>query len=504
MSRQVDVLIVGGGINGAAVARDVAGRGRSVYLAEKSDYASGTSSASSKLIHGGLRYLEQREFRLVREALAEREIMLRMAPHIVKPMRFLIPIRRDQRRPPWMVHLGLWLYDRLAARRQLAKSGRLDAAGIAAIPGLRPKGLKAVLHYPDCWTDDARLTLACVLDGRDRGADVGNYREVVRIRPESDAFTVTMRETGAQTTLRAKHIVNAAGPWANLVLDRVAAEGVAQRPLRLVRGSHIVVPMSEPKTPDAFTLQNDDGRVVFVLPWLERFLIIGTTDVVHDVPLENVRCSDEERAYLLACYHRFFDRVIEARDVVWSFSGVRPLVDDGAANPAAVSRDHELHVQRFGRAVLLTVYGGKLTSHRVVAEEVCRRLKANGLSMGESWTATEPLHGGEAIPTALAAMIEEGPDIALAVKRRWVSTYGSHTRDLYERIARDPALGNLIAPGVAEAELDYAARIEDARTAEDFLYRRTKLFLDLDVDVRTRIARWFEEHVGATGAERTA
>ena len=502
VSRIVDLLIVGGGINGAAIARDAAGRGIATYLAEQRDYASGTSSASSKLIHGGLRYLEHGEFRLVRQSLREREVLMRLAPHLVRPLRFLVPITRGQPKPAWMVRTGLWLYDRLAARRALAPSGRLRAAEADAVPHLRRQGLRAVLHYPDCWSDDARLTLACLLDARDRGADIGNYREVVRIRPESDAFTVTVRESGHPTKLRARHLINAAGPWVHQVLDLVAAETVQRRNLRLVRGSHIVIRAPDPGPEpgqgprpglrDAFTLVNDDGRVVFVLPWLERHLIVGTTDVPHEGPLEDVRCAEIERDYLLDCYRRFFDHPVTPADIVWSFAGVRPLVDDGAADPSNVSRAHALDIQSFGRATLTTVHGGKLTSHRLLAEAVCAELGKHGLAVAGPWTAKAPLHGGDLDRAELAALAHDGPEaIATSTRKRWAFTYGSRTADLYERITADPALAKEVVAGVPAVELDHALKIEDARHAEDFLYRRTKLFIDLDDAAREQLARWF-------------
>lgn len=491
MADTFDLLIIGGGINGAAVARDAAGRGLSVYLAEKGDYASGTSSASSKLVHGGIRYLEQYRFSLVRHSLKERETMMRLAPHLVFPLRFLLPITAAQSRPAWMVHLGLWFYDVLSGRRMLAKTGRLTDAERADLPRLRQDRIKAVMHYPDCWTDDARLTLETLLDARTRGADVGNYREVTDIRPDPLGFVATVAENGDERTVRARHIVNAAGPWAMAVLDRIAGEDVQRRPLSLVRGSHIVIAMPDPPQHDAYTLMNDDGRVVFVLPWFERFLIIGTTEVAQPNDLDHVACSDAERDYLIDCYNRFFDHPIGPGDMVWSYAGVRPLASEGSESLNKQTRESSLAVQRIGDGVLLTIYGGKLTTHRMLGEEVCAALGAAGVEMGGPWTATAPLHGGSVGRTALAGLAEEGPTIAPEVKRRWVYTYGSETLEIYDRIAADGGASEEVAPGVFEAELRHAADVEDARTAEDFLYRRTRLFLDLDDASRAKVEAWF-------------
>ena len=502
-----DLLVVGGGINGAAVARDAAGRGLSVYLAEAGDYAHATSSASSKLIHGGIRYLEQMEFRLVRESLHEREVLMRMAPHLVFPLEFLVPVMEDQPRPAWMVRLGLWLYDRLSGRRLLGPSGRLSAAEVAAIPRLRKARLRGVLHYPDCWTDDSRLTLETLLDARARGADIGNYRALAEVEVVDGLYRARIEsrlppgEAGRRRdeTVLARAMVNAAGPWAASLLGRVAgADGAHPRArgLKLVRGSHVVVPMPTPVDHRAFTLQNGDRRVVFVLPWLDRFLILGTTDIVHGGDPGDAACTEAERDYLLACYRDFFDHDIGPGDVVWSWSGVRPLVDDGSANPSEVTRDYVIDVQRPGAGPLVTIYGGKLTTHRRLAEQVMSALADQGVAMGPGWTAGAPLHGGGMDRAALAALAEEGAGIDPATRRRWVFTYGSATRDLYARIAQDPALARDVAPGIPEAELLYARETEDAATAEDFLYRRTKTFILLDEAGRQAVADWFDRRSG--------
>lgn len=492
MATRFDLVVIGGGINGAAVARDAVGRGLSVYLAEANDYASATSSASSKLIHGGIRYLEQYEFRLVRESLHERETLMRLAPHLVFPLRFLVPVTREQPRPAWVVRLGLILYDFLSGRKILDKTGRLSRAEAAAVPRLKPDGVRAILHYPDCWTDDARLTLETLLDARARGADIGNYRPVTRIEPIKDGYRVTVREDGQPRTIEARFIVNAGGPWANEVLTKMAGGEPPAKRLRLVRGSHIVIPMPEPRETRAFTLQNHDKRVVFVIPWLDRFLIIGTTDVPHDGDPARPRCSDAERDYLLDCYRRHFNHAVGPQDVVWSWSGVRPLVDDGADNPSRVTREYELVSTRQGEGAMVSIYGGKITTHRKLGELVMTELAGLGASLGPNWTTTVPLHGGGIGREALAELAHQGPsEVAPAIRRRWAFTYGDQTETLYGMVRQNPALAWEVAPGIPEAELLHAVTVEDARTAEDFLYRRTKTFIQLDQAGRDAVGAWF-------------
>lgn len=494
-AERFDLVVIGGGINGAAVARDAVGRGLSVFLAEARDYAGATSSASSKLIHGGLRYLEHGQFRLVRDSLHERETLMRIAPHLVYPLRFLIPIIRSQPRPVWLVRLGLFLYDRLSGRHLLAPTGQLATAEAGMVPRLRKRDLQAVLHYPDCWADDARLTLETLLDARARGADIGNYRTVTGVAPMADGFRVSLAENGTTRTVEARFVVNAGGPFAGAVLDTVSLPLEEARSLRLVRGSHIVVPMPLPRESRAFTLQNSDKRVVFVLPWLERFLIIGTTDVPHEGDPRQARCSDAERDYLIDCYRRFFDHAIGPDDVVWSWAGVRPLVDDGTANPSEITRDYELVTQYQGSGALITIYGGKITTHRRLGELVMGELARAGAILGPSWTATAPLHGGALARDRLARLASEGPPaIRPETRRRWVFTYGSETRALYDLVLHQPRLAAEFVPGIPAAELHYAVTVEDARRPEDFLFRRTKTFIGLDQDGLDRVAAWFAAH----------
>ena len=492
----VDILVIGGGINGAAVARDAVGRGFNVMLAEAQDYASATSSSSSKLIHGGLRYLENYEFGLVRESLHERETMLKIAPHICFPLTFYVPITRTQKRPAWIVRIGLMLYDFLSGAKLLARSGALSKKQVSALPRLKKDDLTAVLHYPDCWVDDARLVLSTLIDARRRGADILNYRRVEKITPVKDGYEIELDERGRKRNIHAQYVVNAAGPWANNILDET--DGPFPRSgLRLVRGSHIVLRMPDPAEQVAYTLQNRDGRVIFTLPWLDsRYLIIGTTDTPQEDDPRNAKCSDEERDYLLKAYNRYFSQPggpATAKDVIWSWAGVRPLIDDGEDNPSKVTRESRLAMQKNGTGAFVTIYGGKLTTHRTLGEKVMSKLAECGADTGASWTATKPLYGGSLNRQQLQKLCDDGPDMIDAdIRRRWVFTYGDETRALYEAVTSDPAASEVIAPGILLAELQHARTQEDVMNAEDFLYRRTKLFIDLNEAGITAVRNWFQ------------
>jgi len=503
MRESYDLLVIGGGINGAGVARDAAGRGLSVLLAERSDFAGATSSSSSKLIHGGLRYLETLELGLVREALREREVMLAIAPHLTQPLRFLVPVEQNPPRPLWMVRLGLWLYDVLAGRRRLARSGRLNAAEIAAIPHLRSDRLREVLYYFDVLTDDARLVLETLLDARARGADVRNYCEVLSADPAADGYRVTLNQQGTTTGIRARYLVNAAGPWVNEARGRIDGSGPG-RNLRLVRGSHIVLPMPDPAMSDAITLQRPDGRVVFLLPWMDCFLVVGTTEVIQDSPDQETTCSDPERDYLLAAANDVLTVDAGPDAVIWSWSGVRPLVDDQAEQVSRTSRGSILDVTANGRGGCVTIYGGKITTHRPLAERVMEALSTMGAAVGPAWTAGAPLHGGRLSRGALSRLAEEASEVPRATARRWVFTYGDTTRELLERIAEDPHLGEHIATGVPRVELEHAWSVEDARCAADFLERRTKLRLLLCHEDQERVARWFAKRGQLNNNRRAA
>jgi len=490
-----DILVIGGGIHGAAVARDAAGRGLKVMLAEKGDYACATSSASSKLIHGGLRYLEHLELGLVRESLVERAELLKTAPHLVVPLRFLLPIYRWQKRSAWSIHAGLALYDLLSIGDRLPASGRLSDKEAAKLPRLRRDNLSAVLHYPDCQTDDARLTLSVALDARARGADILNRRAVTAITALENGYAATLDERGVTRQIDARFIVNAAGPFV-AEIEAMAKAAPPPEDLRLVRGSHIVLPMPDPAELDAYTLQDEGERIVFVIPWLDaRFLIVGTTDVPHEGDPGAAHCSPEEKAYLLHAYNRYFSnphRPMTERDIVFTWSGVRALHGGAEQRPSRISRGPSLDICAQGTGGFVTISGGKLTTHRALAEDVLTMLNTFGLEMSGPWTKDVPIYGGGLPRPALLARAENGPpSVSPETCRRWALTYGDRIDALFARIEAEPAASQEIAPGVPRAELEYVVEAEDAMTAEDFLLRRTKLHLLLDESGRDAVRQWF-------------
>ncbi len=481
-----DTLVVGGGVNGAGIARDLAGRGFSVLLAERGDLAGATSSASSKLIHGGLRYLEQYAFRLVREALAEREVLLRAAPHIIWPLRFVLP-HRPEMRPRWMIRAGLFLYDHLARRVSLPGAEGFRTAGHPLAAPLSP----AITHafaYSDAWVEDSRLVLLLAQDAAARGADIRTRTAFEAAERRDGHWEVRLRGPDRQAeTVRARALVNAAGPWVQQALD--AAHAPRPGGVRLIRGSHIVVPRLY-EGEHAYILQNDDRRVVFVIPYEGGFSLIGTTDVPHEGDAAAARCTEEEAAYLCAAVSRQFAIPVTPEDIVWSYSGVRPLFDDGAANPSAVTRDYVLKLDRAG-APLLSVYGGKITTFRCLAEEAAGLLGGALGRAGTPWTAGAVLPGGdlggltrEAFAGEMARALPFLDPLSLP---RLVRTHGSLLPELFRHGA-----GAALGAGLTEAELDWMRAREWARSAEDVLWRRTKLGLHMSEAERAGVAARFE------------
>ncbi|HSO07451.1 MAG TPA: glycerol-3-phosphate dehydrogenase, partial [Pelomicrobium sp.] len=389
---EIDLLVIGGGINGAGVARDAAGRGLRVLLCEQDDLAGATSSASSKLIHGGLRYLEHYEFRLVRESLAEREVLLRIAPHLVWPLQFVLP-QGPNTRPAWMLRAGLFLYDHLAGRRQLGASHAVRLAPAGLGQGLKP-GITRGFTYWDCWGEDARLVIANVQDAAERGAMVRARTRVTGLRAEGGVWRATLEAAGAgQATLTARAVVNAAGPWVGRVL--AAAPDVTSRyAVRLVKGSHIVLPRLYPGD-HAFILQNDDGRVVFMIPFERGYTLVGTTDVPVEGDPAAARCTDEEAGYLCRAVNAVLAKPVRPEDALWRFSGVRPLFDDGRGDPSKVTRDYVLETTTAAGAPLVSIFGGKLTSYRSLAERVMAELKPHFRGLRGPWTADVALPGGD-------------------------------------------------------------------------------------------------------------
>ena len=474
----IDLLVIGGGINGAGVAADAAGRGLSVCLVEQGDLASGTSQASSKLIHGGLRYLEHFEFRLVREALFEREVMLDRAPHIVWPLRFVLP-DADGVRSRLRIRAGLFLYDHLARRRRIPASRAIDLMADPAGRALR-SDLRHGFSYWDCWVDDARLVVLNARLASSQGATIRTRTRVTALERGDEVWTATLEAGGRREFCRARVVVNAAGPWA----DRVAAlardnAGPVGAQLRLVKGSHIVVPRVA-GAEDGYLFQNVDGRVVFVLPFETAFTLIGTTDVPISGSPADAACSAEEEAYLLAAANRFLAQPLSRDDIVWRFAGVRPLLaDEGVENPSALSRDYNLVLAGHSAgSAMLTIVGGKVTTYRRLAEAVMDRLAPLFPGLGPAWTASRPLPGGD-IPNGDFGLYMEGlvrlyawmPEpMLLALARR----HGTGARDVIGDARRLEDMGALLPGGLSAREVRYLVANEWATTAEDILWRRTK------------------------------
>ncbi|WP_207536825.1 glycerol-3-phosphate dehydrogenase [Sabulicella rubraurantiaca] len=467
--QQFDILVIGGGVNGAGIARDLQGRGHSVLLVERGDLAQATSSSSSKLIHGGLRYLEHHEYRLVREALGEREVLLRTAPHIIWPLRFVLP-HRPEMRPRWMIRAGLFLYDHLARRVSLPGAESFRTAGDPRAAPLRPE-ITHAFGYSDAWVEDSRLVLLNAMDARARGATIRPRTCFTRAHRAADHWIVTL-EGGEEARVRG--IVNAAGPWVQRALE--AANTPPPGKVRLIRGSHIVVPRLY-EGDHAFILQNDDRRVVFVIPYEGRFSLIGTTDVPHEGDPGEARCTPEEAEYLCAAVSRQFRRAVTPEEIVWTYSGVRPLFDDGAADPSAVTRDYVLKLDRAG-APLLSVYGGKITTFRRLAEEAAGQIGAALGRAGTPWTGSAILPGGDFAGRSRAAFTEEMARALPHIPHEWlprlVRTHGSLLPEVM-----GGELGRHFGAGLTEREAAWMQKHEWATAPDDVLWRRTRLGLHL-------------------------
>jgi glycerol-3-phosphate dehydrogenase len=485
-----DVAIIGGGVNGAGIARDAAGRGAKVLLLEAGDLASGTSSKSTKLIHGGLRYLEHYEFALVHEALVEREALWRIAPHVIWPLRFVLPHARGLR-PAWLLRLGLFLYDHIGGRKRLPATETVRLATHPAGAALKP-GYRIGFEYSDGWVDDARLVVLNAMDARDHGAQVRTRTPVTAARRGAGGWSI---DTPAGQ-FHAGALVNAAGP---AVLDvlRLAGEAPDYR-MRLVRGSHIVVPRLFDHA-YAYFFQLPDGRIFFAIPYERAFTLIGTTDADHDGPLSDVRASAEEIAYLCQGANRYFASEVTPADVVWSYAGVRPLIDDGSGKPEAATRGYRLDLSSEDEgAPLLSVYGGKITTYRHLGEEAVDLLAGRLAALsGPAWTTTRPLPGGDfpvdgasALRTDLRARY---PFLTEVDADRLGKAYG--TRALaWLGEARDwTDLGRSFGGGLTEAEVAYLCVEEWAQTAEDILWRRSKLGLRMTPGEQSALGDYLAE-----------
>ncbi|WP_313136358.1 glycerol-3-phosphate dehydrogenase [Paracoccus jeotgali] len=496
-----DLFVIGGGINGCGIARDAAGRGLSVVLAEQGDLAQGTSSASTKLFHGGLRYLEYFEFRLVREALEERETLLTAMPHISWPMRFVLPYSPDMRfesdtptsrllslvmpwmkgrRPAWLIRLGLFMYDNLGGRKILPGTRKLDLRTDPAGKPLKP-GFRLAYEYSDCWVQDSRLVVLNARDAEARGATILTGTEVIEARRDNGIWLIATDGPDGPATYRARALVNAGGPWVAQVVHDVAhidtREGV-----RLVRGSHIVTPRLYDHDRSYF-FQGTDGRIIFAIPYEQDFTLIGTTDQDHDGPPSEAYCTDEERDYLCDFASQYFARPVTAADVVWTFSGVRPLYDDGAKSATAATRDYVLSLDEAGGAPLLNVFGGKITTYRRLAESALARLASHFPQAGGKWTAGVPLPGGDFPVNGVADLIDrlrrDYPFLTEAWATRLVRNYGTEARLILGTATTPADLGPDFGASLTGAEIDWLISREYARGINDILWRRTKLGLHL-------------------------
>lgn len=487
MNDVADIFIIGGGINGVGVARDASGRGLKVILAEKDDLASHTSSASSKLIHGGLRYLEHYEFRLVRESLMERELLLRAAPHLIQPMRFVLPHHRALR-PAWILRLGLFLYDHIGGRELLPPTDTLKLrthnAG-APLDGKFKKGFE----YSDCWVDDARLVVLSAKDAEERGARILTRTRVTKATRKNGLWEIE----ASGRAFKARTLVNASGPWVDQSEAFVEPAPDSRKKVRMVKGSHIIVPKLYDDE-QAYTFQNKDGRVVFAIPYENDFTMIGTTDVPIEGDPGTVNIDSNEEDYLCKLASQYFKTTIDTADIVWSFSGVRPLVDDGASNASKATRDYVLELDLKEEAPMLSIYGGKITTFRRLAEEVMEKLLPHLACSARNWTGEAALPGGEMgylglqdFRTSMQAMYGW---LRPPIFERLLKAYGTRMTYVLGDTKSVSELGQHFGAGLYEAEARYLVQEEWAKTSEDILWRRTKLGLHMSEAERQSVEDW--------------
>ncbi len=491
-----DIVIIGGGINGCGIARDAAGRGLRVMLAEKGDLAGGTSSASTKLIHGGLRYLEMYAFSMVRAALREREVLLQSAPHIIWPLRFVLP-HHSGLRPRWLIRLGLFLYDHLGGRQILKGSRKIDLNLDPAGAPLQNK-YSVGFSYSDCWVDDARLVVLNAVDAAKRGAEIFVSWEVIEAKRLNGLWWIKLRNThsGEHTSVSARVLVNGAGPWVGEVLSKVV--GISSRSrLRHVKGSHIVVGKLFDHD-SAYIFQNDDGRIVFAIPYEDDFTLIGTTDTDYEGALDRLEISAQESAYLCRSVSAYFKVPISSRDVVWSYSGVRPLYFEEGNSAQATTRDFVIEREgKNGEAPLISIFGGKITSYRHLAEDVLSRLCDVFPDATNQWTGKSFLPGGDFPVGGSQSIVDElfkrSPALSAEVCKRLVRCYGTLSYEIFDGAVSSEDLGEHFGSGLYEREVEYLVTREWARTSDDILWRRTKLGLRLNKTQVERLSKWLED-----------
>jgi len=504
MATDFDLFIIGGGINGCGIARDASGRGLSVGLAEMNDLASATSSASTKLFHGGLRYLEYFEVRLVREALIERETLLRAMPHISWPMRFVLPYHKDMRfesdtpsskvlntlmpwmkgrRPAWLIRFGLFLYDNLGGRKILPGTKTVDLTTAVEGEGIEDRFEKA-FEYSDCWVEDARLVVLNARDAENRGAKIMVRTKVMSTVRHNDHWVVQLRDeiTGEETTVNAKMLVNAAGPWVGDIIQQKVRLNTTEG-VRLVRGSHIVTKRLF-KHDKSYFFQGTDGRIIFAIPYETDFTLIGTTDAEHDDPDQTPECTDEERDYLVAFANQYFKQDITTDDVVWRYSGVRPLHDDGASSASAATRDYTLKVDSSGGAPVLNIFGGKITTYRRLAQSALGKISDYFDDVSGDWTAGVALPGGDFPVDGVETLIRELTESYDFLDTRWakrlVRAYGTDARTILGQAKTQADLGQDFGATLTEVEVRWLMDHEFAKRAEDVVWRRNKLGLRMD------------------------
>ncbi|MFQ6548202.1 glycerol-3-phosphate dehydrogenase [Aestuariibius sp. 2305UL40-4] len=518
----VDLFIIGGGINGCGIARDAAGRGLSVRLAEMNDLASATSSASTKLFHGGLRYLEYFEVRLVREALIEREVLLRAMPHIAWPMRFVLPYHKDMRfegetptskllnvvmpwmkgrRPAWLIRLGLLMYDSLGGRKILPSTATVDLRHGKEGAPLKDKFEKAY-EYSDCWVEDSRLVVLNARDAEARGAEIMTRTRVVSAERTKDHWTIVTEVDGDQTTHRARMIVNAGGPWVGEIIRGVVRSN-SREGVRLVRGSHIVTRKLYDHD-KCYFFQGTDGRIIFAIPYEQDFTLIGTTDAEHDDPARKAEATPEEIAYLCDFASQYFKNPITPEDVVWTYSGVRPLYDDGASSATAATRDYTLKVDDAGGAPVLNVFGGKITTYRRLAESAMDKIAPFFPGTPDKWTAEVPLPGGDFKVTEKDRLVESLISDFAFLDDRWarrlIRAYGTEAKKMLSGAKSAKDLGKDFGATLTEREVKWLMDKEYARTTEDVVWRRSKLGLRLETEAIAALDDWMTKQRAKTEA----
>ena len=492
-----DVFVAGGGINGLGLTRDAAGRGYSICLCEMNDFASGTSSNSTKLIHGGLRYLEHYKFRLVQESLKEREVLLKMAPHIIWPMRFIMPHSKGMR-PAWLLRLGLFLYDHLGFRKILPGTSHVKLNKSELGAPLK-SNFKFGYEYSDCWVDDSRLVILNAVDAAKKGAKLQNYTKVTKVTKSDGLWLVTTTDSidGSQNTIKAKCFVNASGPWVDDVLQDSFSDKHSKN-VRLVRGSHIIVNKLYDHD-KSFICQNDDGRIFFIIPYEDKFTLIGTTDIDHSQSANEVEISEEEKQYICDSANTYLNAKIKLKDIVWSFSGVRPLYDDGVSKAQEATRDYVIKAEENDSLLMVNIFGGKITTYRRLSEAILKHIEEFLGKKGESWTSRSSLPGGNMdvdgqLPLQ-NKLHKNYPFLPVETLKRLVRSYGTVSFDIFDGAKNIESLGESFGSGLYEKEVIYLIQKEWARTSEDILFRRSKLGLSLTKNEINQLDKFLESYL---------